>query len=60
MNVNVYICGYISSSVLGFRRELDYICAILGCYAVYSGISVPTFQDNLSGPIFKGPAVQEE
>jgi hypothetical protein len=32
----------------GFRRDLDELCALLWCYAVFSGSSVPTFRDKLS------------
>jgi hypothetical protein len=32
----------------------------MGFYAEYSGNSVPTFRDNLSCPIFKGQAVEED
>jgi len=34
----------------GSRPKVDENCAILGYYAVYSGISLPTFRDNLSVP----------
>jgi BMFP domain-containing protein YqiC len=34
--------------ISGCRRDVDEICALLGYYAVSSGISVPTFRDNLS------------
>ena len=40
--------------IAGFGRVIDQNCALLGCYAANSGNSVPTFRDNLSGPIFKG------
>jgi len=29
------------------------ICALLGCYVAWSGNSLPTFRDNLSGANFK-------
>ena len=29
----------------GFRREGYEICALLGCYAAYSGNSLPKFRD---------------
>jgi hypothetical protein len=32
----------------------------LGYYAAYSGNPLPTFQENLSDPIFKGQQIQEE
>jgi hypothetical protein len=48
------------SCISGFRHDADEICALLGYYASLSGSSVPTFRDNLSGPIFKGQEVQEE
>jgi hypothetical protein len=38
---------------LGFRRDVDEICALLGYYAASSGNSVPTFRDNLSVPFSK-------
>jgi len=28
-------------------------CALLGCYAASTGISLPTYRDNLSVPSFK-------
>jgi hypothetical protein len=34
--------------ISGFRRDVDEICALLGCYAALSGSSVPTFRNNLS------------
>jgi hypothetical protein len=40
------ILGVISD----FRHDVDYICALLGCYAALSRNSVPTFQDNVSVP----------
>jgi hypothetical protein len=40
--------------ISGFRREVDENCALLGYYAARSGNLLPTFRDNLSGPIFKG------
>jgi len=43
----ILILGLIS----GVRREIDEICALLGCYAEYSGDSLRTFRSNLSGPI---------
>ena len=36
------------SVISGFRRDVDYICALLGCYAAYSVKSLPTFRDNPS------------
>ena len=33
--------------ILGFRRDIDEICALLVFYAAYSGNSVPTFRDDL-------------
>jgi len=43
----------------GFRREVDEICDLQGCYAAHSGNSLPTFRDTI-GPIFKVQAIQEE
>jgi hypothetical protein len=40
------LCGVIS----GFRRDVDEICALLGCYAEWSGNSLPTMRDDLSVP----------
>ena len=37
----------------GFRREADQNCALLGCYAACGGNFLPTFRDNLSGPILR-------
>jgi len=33
-----------------FRRDVDEDCTLLGYYATNSGISLPTFRDNLSIP----------
>jgi hypothetical protein len=33
--------------ISGFRRDVDEISALLGCYAVLSGSSVLTFRDML-------------
>jgi hypothetical protein len=38
------------SVISGFRRDGDETCALLGYHAAFSGISVPTFRDNLSVP----------
>jgi len=40
--------------ISGFRHEVADNCALLGYYAASSGNSLPTFRDNLSGPIFNG------
>jgi len=39
MNIKFCLCGYVRSSVTGFRCELDEICALLDYYTVYSGIT---------------------
>jgi hypothetical protein len=39
--------------ISGFRRHVDGICALLGCYVELSGNPLPTFRDNI-GPMFKG------
>jgi len=36
--------------ILGFRREVDENCALLGYYAANSGDLLPMFRDNLSVP----------
>jgi hypothetical protein len=36
--------------ILGFRCDVDEICALLGCYAASSGNPLPTFRDNVSVP----------
>ena len=46
--------------ISGFRPEVDKVCALLGYYEVYRGISLPTFQGNLSGLIAKFQEIQEE
>jgi hypothetical protein len=38
------------SVISGFRRDVDEMCALLGCYAVLSGNPLPTFRDNVSVP----------
>jgi len=35
-------------------EEEEENCALLGQYAASSGDLLPTFRDNLSGPIFRG------
>ena len=46
-----FVCnGDVICVISGFRRDVDEICALLRCYAVLNGSSVPTFQDNLSVP----------
>jgi len=37
----------------GFRSDVYEICVLLPCYVAYSGNYLPTFRDNLPGPIFK-------
>jgi len=39
--------------ILKRKHKLTAICSLLGYYAAQSGNSLPTFRDNLSGPIFK-------
>ena len=39
--------------ISGFRRDVDEICALLGCYAAYSGNSLRTFRYNLAVPSSK-------
>ena len=36
--------------ISGFRPNVDEICALLGCYAAWSGNSLPTLRDDLSVP----------
>jgi hypothetical protein len=36
--------------ISGFRREVDEVCALLGCYAASSGNSLATFRYTLSSP----------
>ena len=44
-----YFGGKLACIVIsGFRRDVDEICALLGCYAALSDSSVPTFRDNIS------------
>ena len=38
------------ASILGFRRDVDEIFALLGYYAVLCGKCLPTFRDNVSVP----------
>jgi hypothetical protein len=33
--------------ISGFRRDVDEICPLLGCYAALRGNSLPMFQDNV-------------
>jgi hypothetical protein len=46
----VRISSNVSCVVSGFRRDVDEICALLGCYAASSGNPLPTFRDNVSVP----------
>jgi hypothetical protein len=39
--------------ISGFRRDVDEICALLGCYAAPSGNLLATFRDNESVPSSK-------
>ena len=39
---------YSFSVILGFRRDIDEICVLLGYYAASNGNPVPTFRDNVS------------
>jgi hypothetical protein len=41
---------HINCVISGFRRDLDGICSLLGCYAALGGGFIPTFRDNLSVP----------
>jgi hypothetical protein len=36
--------------ILGFRRDVDEICGLLGCYAASCGSCLQTFRDNVSVP----------
>jgi hypothetical protein len=38
----------VQSVISDFRRYIDEICALLGCYAASSGNLLPTFRDNVS------------
>jgi hypothetical protein len=49
-----YSLRFISS----FRRDVVALCALLGYHAALSGSYLPTFRDNLSGPILKGQEIQ--
>jgi hypothetical protein len=44
------ICALMKEFCLGFRREVNKNCALLGHYAASSGNSLPTFRNNLSVP----------
>jgi len=48
--------------ILGFRREVDKNCSLLGCYAASSGNSLPTFRNNISVPSLriKNPRKEEK
>jgi hypothetical protein len=36
--------------ILGFRRDVDEVCALVGYYTALSGNPLPTFRDNVSVP----------
>ena len=42
--------GSETNVIFGSRREVDDHCALLGCYAASSGISLPMFRDILWAP----------
>jgi hypothetical protein len=46
-----------SHVISGLRLEIVENRALLGHYAVSSGNSLPTFLDNLSGPILRGQGI---
>jgi hypothetical protein len=48
-NVGVYKIA-LHCGTAGFRRDAEETCALLGCYAAYSGTSVPTFLHDISIP----------
>ena len=51
MSICKVLCGFYSTSATwDFRRDTHEFCALLGCYAAYSGNSAATFRDNLSVP----------
>ena len=41
------------SAIADFHRDIDEICALLGCHAACSGNSSPTFRDNISVPFLR-------
>jgi len=43
-----------NSTISEFRQAVGEHCALLGYYEESSCNYLPTFRDNLSGPIFKG------
>ena len=45
------------ASISGFRREVHEICARLEYYVACHGNYLPTFPDNISGPVFKGQEI---
>jgi len=45
--------------ILGFHGRVKELCTLQEFYAAWNGSFVQTFRKNLSGPIFKGQAVQE-
>jgi hypothetical protein len=44
----VFIVNNSAVCYLGFRRDVDEICALLGYYAASNGNPLPTFRDNVS------------
>jgi hypothetical protein len=48
------------SVILGFRRDVDEICALLGCYVASSDNPLLTFRDNVSAPILRCQEFQED
>ena len=43
--------------ISGFRREVEEICVRLEYYVACVDNYLPTFQDNISGPVFKGQEI---
>jgi len=52
--VNVFDILDKVTEIVGFRHGIDVVFVLLGRNATYVGVSLPTFRDNLWGPIFKG------
>jgi len=42
------------TEIAGFRHGVDVVFLLLGRKVTYVGVCLPTFRDNLWGPIFKG------
>jgi hypothetical protein len=51
---------YMLTLILGFHRDVNEICAVMGCYAASCGNCLPKFRGHRIGPIFTGQESEKE